>query len=185
MNDRNGKFWFKQLLLDLLGWPVVVGHGSRLQGLSCVPVHQGTAPVVFTGVPCVGDVNDVVAGQAEWRRVTQGLHVEIDAHVEGVGAHKVGRLQLRTQPWVGCKVKKSMKATRYKISLFVLWELYETDPLGCSCVLGTPAPSTTGGRSEPLRPCTASAARFPLRTKRPPTGEQEGKMHIFFFLKFR
>lgn len=80
-----------------LGQPVVVGHGSRLQGLCRVPVHQGTAPVVLPVVPRVRHVHDVVAGHAEGRRVAVRLHVQVDAHVEGVGARKVGRLQLRAQ----------------------------------------------------------------------------------------
>lgn len=57
--------------------------------------------MVLPVVPRVGHVNDVVAGHAERRRVTVRLHVEIDAHVEGVGARKVGRLQLRAQLRVG------------------------------------------------------------------------------------
>lgn len=89
--------YFQKILLGQLGKPVVVGHGSRLQGLGCVPVHQGTAPVVLPVVPRVGHVDDVVTGHAERRRVAVRLHVEVNAHVEGVCTLEAGHLQLRAQ----------------------------------------------------------------------------------------
>lgn len=45
-----------------LGKPIIVGHGPCLQGLGCVLVHQRATPVVFSFVPGVSDVDDVVTG---------------------------------------------------------------------------------------------------------------------------
>ena len=73
----------------LINVPVVVGHGSCLQGLGCEWVHQGTAPLVFSIVPCVCDVNNVITGHTKRRRVTVRLHVEIDTHIEGVSTRKI------------------------------------------------------------------------------------------------
>lgn len=80
-----------------MGKPVVVGHGPCLQGLGCVLVHQGTAPVVFPIVPCVSDMNYVIARHTKRRRVTVRLNVEIDTHIEGVSTHEIGCLELRAQ----------------------------------------------------------------------------------------
>lgn len=75
----------------LLGKPVVIGHGPCLQGLGCVWVHQGTAPVVFPIVPCVGDMYNVITGHTQTRWVTMRLYVEIDTHIEGVSTHESRR----------------------------------------------------------------------------------------------
>lgn len=71
--------------------PVVVGHSPCLQGLGCVWVHQRTAPVVFSIVPCVCDMNNVVTGHTQRRRVTMRLNIEIDTNIEGVSTHKSRR----------------------------------------------------------------------------------------------
>lgn len=75
---------------DLLGKPVVVGHGPRLQGLGRLLVHQRTAPVVFPIVPGVRDVDDVVTGHTQRWWLTVRLYVEINPHIEGVRTHKAG-----------------------------------------------------------------------------------------------
>lgn len=79
------------VLADLLGKPVVVGHGPRLQGLGRVLVHHRTAPVVLPIVPGVGDVDDGVTGHTQRLRLIVRLYVEIDPHVEGVRTQGTGR----------------------------------------------------------------------------------------------
>lgn len=76
------------------------------------------------------------------------------------------------------------RGSRKKLA-FVRWNLFETHPPGCSGVSGTLAPSTTGVRSEPPRPYTASAGRCLLRTKHPPAGEWNKKIFWAPLLKFR
>lgn len=76
---------------DLLGKPVVVGHGPRLHVLGRVLVHHGTAPVVFAFVPGVSDVDDVVTGHSQRLWLIVRLYVEINSHIEGVRTHEAGR----------------------------------------------------------------------------------------------
>lgn len=73
-----------------LGKPIIVGHGPCLQGLGCVLVHQRAPPVVFSFVPGVGDVDDVVTGHTQRWWLTVRLYVEINPHIEGVRTHETG-----------------------------------------------------------------------------------------------
>lgn len=65
--------------------PVVVGHGSCLQMLGCAWVHQGAAPLVFSIVPCICDMYNVITRNTQRRGVTMRLHAEINTHIERVG----------------------------------------------------------------------------------------------------
>lgn len=71
--------------------PVVIGHGSCLQGLGCARVDQRTAPVVLAVVSSVCDMYDVITGHTQRWWVTVGLHVKIYTYIEGVSTVKCRR----------------------------------------------------------------------------------------------
>lgn len=89
--------WLADKVKGWISVPVVVGHGSCLQRLGGAWVYQRTVPVIVPIVPCVCDMYDVITGNTHRWRFSARLHVEIDAHVEGVSTSKQRRSKLWAQ----------------------------------------------------------------------------------------
>lgn len=68
--------------------------------LGCARIHQGAAPLVFSIVPCICDMYNVITRNTQRWRVTMRLHAEINTHIERVGTQKSWRWNLRGQVWV-------------------------------------------------------------------------------------
>lgn len=77
---------FKYFMYCMHYVPVVVGHGSGLQRRPRVFVHANAAPLIFTIVTRVCDVQNFVTANPETRWVTMVTEVKVHAHVERVGA---------------------------------------------------------------------------------------------------